>query len=169
MKKLTRTVPPKRGPNPQGLNVPLKQVKIINPENINGRYRQVVTKRKNINRGWSSRGNRNRDSFSIQSSLDYNVDDLETFFIVKRSQKKINQRNYDSATLAHLRLNVLLDNDPSLETYIQYTKNPFRKFNKRARKKSQDYIKKRKIKDCAFRNRPLFQSKWYRANRSRKI
>ena len=36
IKKLTRTIPPKRGPNPQGLNVPLKQVKIINPENING-------------------------------------------------------------------------------------------------------------------------------------
>ena len=49
--RLTRTIPPKRGPNPQGLNVPLKQVKITNPENINGRYRQVVTKRKNINRG----------------------------------------------------------------------------------------------------------------------
>ena len=78
-----------------------------------------------------SRGNRNRDSFSIQSSLDYNIDNLETFFVVKRSQKKINQRNYDSATLAHLRLNFLFENDPSLETYIQYTKNPFRKFNKR--------------------------------------
>ena len=36
-----------------------------------------------------SRGNRNRDSFSIQSSLDYNIDDLETFFVVKRSQKKL--------------------------------------------------------------------------------
>lgn len=78
-----------------------------------------------------SRGNRNRDSFSLQTSLDYNVEDLETFFVVKRSQKKINQKNYDSATLAHLRLNFLFDKDPSLETYIQYTKNPFRKFNKR--------------------------------------
>lgn len=78
-----------------------------------------------------SRGNRNRDSFSIQSSLDYNIEDLETFFVVKRSQKKINQRNYDSATLAHLRLNFLFDQDPSLETFIQYSKNPFRKFNKR--------------------------------------
>ena len=78
-----------------------------------------------------SRGNRNRDSFSIQSSLDYNVEDLESFFVVKRSQKKINKNNYDSATLAHLRLNFLFDKDPSLETYIQYTKNPFRKFNKR--------------------------------------
>lgn len=51
-KKLTTTIPPKRGPNPQGLNIPLKQVKTSNtPENINGRYRQIVTKRKNINRG----------------------------------------------------------------------------------------------------------------------
>jgi len=78
-----------------------------------------------------SRGNRNRDSFSIQSSLDYNIDNLETFFVVKRSQKKINKNNYDSATLAHLRLNFLFDKDPSLETFIQYSKNPFRKFNKR--------------------------------------
>ena len=78
-----------------------------------------------------SRGNRNRDSFSLQSSLDYNVEDLESFFVVKRSQKQINKKNYDSATLAHLRLNFLFDKDPSLETFIQYSKNPFRRFNKR--------------------------------------
>ena len=78
-----------------------------------------------------SRGNRNRDSFSLQSSIDYNVEDLETFFVVKRSQKQINKKNYDSATLAHLRLNFLFEKDPSLETFIQYSKNPFRKFNKR--------------------------------------
>ena len=38
-----------------------------------------------------TRGNRSRDSFSIQSSLDYNIEDLETFFVVKRSQKQINK------------------------------------------------------------------------------
>jgi|TARA_R110000787_G_scaffold120007_1_gene230913 hypothetical protein len=31
-KRLTLTIPPKSGPTPQGLNVPLKQVKVINPE-----------------------------------------------------------------------------------------------------------------------------------------
>lgn len=31
MKKLTTTIPPLRGPQSQGLNVPLKQVKLINP------------------------------------------------------------------------------------------------------------------------------------------
>jgi hypothetical protein len=51
-KKLTTTIPPKRGPNPQGLNIPLKQVKVSNTlEKINGRHRQIVTKRKNINQG----------------------------------------------------------------------------------------------------------------------
>ena len=43
--KLTTTIPPKRGPNPQGLNIPLKQVKTIS-EKINGRNRQVFTQRK---------------------------------------------------------------------------------------------------------------------------
>ena len=42
-----KEIPPLRGPNPQGLNVPTKQVKTIeNSENINGRYRQSATKRK---------------------------------------------------------------------------------------------------------------------------
>ena len=45
-RKLTTTVPPKRGPNSQGLNIPTKQVKTIISEKINGRNRQVFTKRK---------------------------------------------------------------------------------------------------------------------------
>ena len=45
-KKLTTTVPPKRGPNSQGLNIPTKQVKTIISEKTNGRNRQVFTKRK---------------------------------------------------------------------------------------------------------------------------
>ena len=35
-----KEIPPVKGPNPQGLNVPLKQVKsVLKPENINGRQR----------------------------------------------------------------------------------------------------------------------------------
>jgi len=45
-KKLTTTIPPLRGPNPQGLNIDYNTVKTVNPEKtINGRNRQVVTKR----------------------------------------------------------------------------------------------------------------------------
>ena len=40
-------IPPLKGPDPQGLNVPLKQATTINnSENINGRYRQCPTKRR---------------------------------------------------------------------------------------------------------------------------
>ena len=41
IKRLTLTIPPLRGPNPQGLNVPFKQVKtVLKSEKINGRQRQ---------------------------------------------------------------------------------------------------------------------------------
>ena len=46
IKKLTTTVPPKKAPNPQGLNIPSKQVTTTISEKINGRNRQVFTKRK---------------------------------------------------------------------------------------------------------------------------
>ncbi len=40
-------IPPLKGPDPQGLNVPTKQVKTIeNSEKINGRHRQSPTKRR---------------------------------------------------------------------------------------------------------------------------
>tara|TARA_R100001369_G_C3214296_1_gene148679 strand:+ start:50 stop:214 length:165 start_codon:yes stop_codon:yes gene_type:complete len=38
-KKLTRTTPPKRGPNPQGLNIKNKKVKVVRLEKNNGRRR----------------------------------------------------------------------------------------------------------------------------------
>jgi len=40
-------IPPLRGPDPQGLNVPVKQSTTIkNSEKLNGRYRQSSTKRR---------------------------------------------------------------------------------------------------------------------------
>ena len=42
-----KEIPPLKGPDSQGLNVPEKQSTTIkNSENINGRYRQVPTKRR---------------------------------------------------------------------------------------------------------------------------
>ena len=50
-KKLTTTIPPERGPNPQGLNVPVKKTIVVsNSEKNNVRNRQVFTKRKARNR-----------------------------------------------------------------------------------------------------------------------
>ena len=44
-KRLTLTIPPKSGPNPQGLNINYNTVKTVKSEKTNGRNRQVVTKR----------------------------------------------------------------------------------------------------------------------------
>ena len=42
-----KEIPPLKGPDSQGLNGPIKQVKTIeNSENINGKNRQTITKRK---------------------------------------------------------------------------------------------------------------------------
>ena len=42
-----KAIPPLKGPDPQGLNVPTKQAKTLeNSENINGRYRQGSSKRR---------------------------------------------------------------------------------------------------------------------------
>ena len=46
VKKLTRTIPPLRGPNPQGLNINYNTVRTVNSEKtLNGRNRQVASKR----------------------------------------------------------------------------------------------------------------------------
>ena len=39
-KRLTKTIPPLRGPNPQGLNISYNTVRTIKSEKINGRNRQ---------------------------------------------------------------------------------------------------------------------------------
>ena len=44
LSKLTTTVPPKRGPQSQGLNIQYNTVKTVR-ENLNGRNRQSVTQR----------------------------------------------------------------------------------------------------------------------------
>ena len=45
MTKLTKTVPPKSGPQPQGLNLSYNTVKTVRLEKINGRHRQGSSKR----------------------------------------------------------------------------------------------------------------------------
>ena len=42
-----KAIPPLKGPDPQGLNVPIKQATTVkNSENINGKNRQAPTKRR---------------------------------------------------------------------------------------------------------------------------
>jgi len=46
MTKLTKTIPPKKGPEPQGLLIDYNTVKPVKLEKINGRHRQGFTKRR---------------------------------------------------------------------------------------------------------------------------
>ena len=46
MTKLTKTIPPKKGPEPQGLLIDYNTVKPVKLEKINGRHRQGPTERR---------------------------------------------------------------------------------------------------------------------------
>ena len=46
MTKLTKTIPPKKGPKPQGLLIDYNTVKPVKLEKINGRHRQGPTERR---------------------------------------------------------------------------------------------------------------------------
>jgi len=58
VKKLTTTIPPLRGPNPQGLNITYNTVKTVKLEKLNGRNRQESSEHSYENRGSFTRGNR---------------------------------------------------------------------------------------------------------------
>ena len=44
--KLSKTIPPKSGPQPEGLNINYNTVKTVRLEKINGRHRQISSKRR---------------------------------------------------------------------------------------------------------------------------
>jgi hypothetical protein len=52
IRKLTKTIPPKSGPMPQGLNIEHNTVKTVRLEKLNGRrqYRQSATQHRANNR-----------------------------------------------------------------------------------------------------------------------
>jgi len=58
MKKLTTTIPPLRGPNPQGLNITYNTVKTIKLEKLNGRNRQGSSEHSDETRSSFARGSR---------------------------------------------------------------------------------------------------------------
>jgi hypothetical protein len=49
--KLSKTIPPKSGPQPEGLNINYNTVKPVRLEKINGRHRQVSSKRRARDKG----------------------------------------------------------------------------------------------------------------------
>ena len=79
----------------------------------------------------ASRGNRDRDFYSLDLRFDYNLDDVENFMILRKSERKINQNVTDISQLIHIRSVFETYNQYHTEFFIQSAKNPFRLFRER--------------------------------------
>ncbi len=79
----------------------------------------------------ASRGNRDRDFYSFDLRFDYNLDDVENFMILRKSERKINQNVTDISQLIHIRSVFETYNQYHTEFFIQSAKNPFRLFRER--------------------------------------
>ena len=79
----------------------------------------------------ASRGNKDRDFYSLDLRFDYNLNDLENFMILRKSERKINQNVTDISQLIHIRSVFDTYNQYNTEFFIQSAKNPFRLFRER--------------------------------------
>ena len=79
----------------------------------------------------ASRGNRDRDFYSFDLRFDYNLDDVENFMILRKSERKINQDVTDISQLIHIRSVFETHDQFNTEFFIQSAKNPFRLFRER--------------------------------------
>ena len=79
----------------------------------------------------ASRGNRDRDFYSLDLRFDYNLDDVENFMILRKSERKMNQNVTDISQLIHIRSVFETYNQYNTEFFIQSAKNPFRLFRER--------------------------------------
>ena len=78
----------------------------------------------------ASRGNRDRDFYSLDLRFDYNLDDVENFMILRKSERKMNQNVTDISQLIHIRSVFETYNQYNTEFFIQSAKNPFRLLEK---------------------------------------
>ena len=79
----------------------------------------------------ASRGNRDRDFYSVQLRFDNNSKDTESFLILQQSERKSNDKLIDEATFMHGRYILVGEDAVNWEVFIQYSENPFRNYKKR--------------------------------------
>ena len=79
----------------------------------------------------ASRGNRDRDFYSVQLRFDNNSKDTESFLIFQQSERKSNDKLMDEATFMHGRYILVGEDAVNWEVFIQYSENPFRNYKKR--------------------------------------
>jgi len=78
-----------------------------------------------------SRGNEDRDFYSLNLRLDNNTENIESFLIAQTSERKKNEIKTSDSTFVHGRLIFLNQTRFSTEFFVQHSKNPFRSFLQR--------------------------------------
>ena len=80
----------------------------------------------------ASRGNRDRDFYSVQLRFDNNSMDAESFLILQQSERKSNEKLMDESTFMHGRYIFVGEEASNWEVFAQYSENPFRNYKKRS-------------------------------------
>ena len=80
----------------------------------------------------ASRGNRDRDFYSLQLRFDNNSERTESFFIFQQSERKSNDMTMDESTFMHGRYILVGKEQVNWEIFAQYSENPFRNYKKRS-------------------------------------
>ena len=78
-----------------------------------------------------TRGNVHSNFYSVNLRLDNNSENLESFLIMQKSQRKRNQALMADSSFVHGRLIFINDSKYSTEVFIQQGKNPFRRYAQR--------------------------------------
>ena len=80
----------------------------------------------------ASRGNRDRDFYSLKFRFDNNSEAVESFLILQQSERKSNSKVIDDSTFMHGRYIFVGEKNVNWELFAQYSENPFRNYKKRS-------------------------------------
>ena len=78
-----------------------------------------------------TRGNIHSNFYSVNLRLDNNSEDLESFLIMQKSQRKRNKALMADSSFVHGRLIFINESKFSTEVFVQQGKNPFRRYAER--------------------------------------
>ena len=80
----------------------------------------------------ASRGNRDRDYYSVRIRFDNNSEDAESFLILQQTERKSNDILMDKSKFIHGRYIFIGEDAMHWEVFAQYSENPFRNYKKRS-------------------------------------
>ena len=80
----------------------------------------------------ASRGNRDRDYYSLRIRFDNNSEDAESFLILQQTERKSNDIVMDKSKFIHGRYIFIGEDTLHWEVFAQYSENPFRNYKKRS-------------------------------------